>query len=224
MLESHADLVAHLREEGRLVQDRVRDAYLAVDRKHFVDTSTPRGFIYVDSPMPIGNEQTISAPHMHAACLDLLADQLHPGAAALDVGSGSGYLTAVMGRLVSPGGHVIGVEKWPDLAERSVNSIRASQPELLAGEAPTVTIKAGDALGGILEDSDAQYDAIHVGAAAASMPEKLVKKLAPGGRMIIPVGGQHDFQTLQCVDKTLDGQIREQPLMFVRYVPLVESK
>lgn len=130
--------------------------------------------------MPIGNEQTISAPHMHAACLDLLADQLQPGASALDVGSGSGcglpicalprpacilrlwhhkqraaaavlgiflqvsgplvmctrprpsspssvlhrYLTAVMGRLVSPGGHVMGVEKWPDLAERSVNNIR----------------------------------------------------------------------------------------------------
>jgi protein-L-isoaspartate(D-aspartate) O-methyltransferase len=220
---SHAELVEHLREEGCLADDRIRDAYLAVDRHHFVEPSTPKAFTYADMPMPIGNEQTISAPHMHAACLDLLAGQLRPGARVLDVGSGSGFLTAVMGRLVSPGGSVVGVEKWSDLAQRSRDSIKASQPQLLQGDPPAVAIKAGNALSHILVDGGVSYDAIHVGAAAATMPENLIAKLAPGGRMIIPVGAQNDLQTLQCVDKSSDGEVREVPLMAVRYVPLVNS-
>lgn len=64
-----------------------------------------------DTPLPIGQGQTISAPHMHAVALQLLADWLQPGARVLDVGSGSGYLTACMARMVQPGGFVLGVDK-----------------------------------------------------------------------------------------------------------------
>ena len=84
-----------------------------------------------DTPLPIGYGETISAPHMHATCLELLRTHLKPGARVLDVGSGSGYLTSVFGRMVRPGGKVIGIEKHPELAEQSVINVRGATPELL---------------------------------------------------------------------------------------------
>jgi protein-L-isoaspartate(D-aspartate) O-methyltransferase len=82
--------------------------------------------------MPIGYGETISAPHMHATCLELLRDYAKPGARVLDVGSGSGYLTAVFGRMVGRGGgKVVGIEKHPELATQSLSNVRNAAPELL---------------------------------------------------------------------------------------------
>jgi len=172
-----------LQAEGRLLSDRLASAFARVDRRAFLapEPTSPHQFAYKDTPLPIGYGQTISAPHMHATCLDLLEDKLQPGARVLDVGSGSGFLSAVMGLLVLPGGHVTGVEKVTDLAQRSVQSIQASQPDLLRDG--TVNILAGNALSDILAGEE-EYDAIHVGAAAASMPNNLLAKLAKGGRMV----------------------------------------
>jgi protein-L-isoaspartate(D-aspartate) O-methyltransferase len=88
------------------------------DRGHYVDSGVPREYAYQDAPLPIGHQETISAPHMHATCLELLRGHLRPGARVLDVGSGSGYLAAAMGLMVSPGGRVLGIEKHPELAEQ----------------------------------------------------------------------------------------------------------
>lgn len=85
-----------------------------------------------DTPLPIGYGETISAPHMHATCLELLRGHLRPGARVLDVGSGSGYLSAAMGLMVrDKGGFVLGVEKHPELVEESLANVRHATPELL---------------------------------------------------------------------------------------------
>ncbi|KAK9818393.1 hypothetical protein WJX72_011929 [[Myrmecia] bisecta] len=190
----------------------------AVDRAHFVLPDMPRAYAYVDSALPIGHKQTISAPHMHATALDLLQGHAVPGASVLDVGSGSGYLSAALGKLVGDqGGQVIGVEKHKELADRSIQNIKDASPELL--EQQTVKIMPGNVLGSVL-DSYGLFDAIHVGAAADEIPQTLVDKLKPGGRMVIPVGPQDSFQDLYCVDKDAAGNVTPFRLMSVAYVPL----
>mmetsp|Transcript_40769 Transcript_40769/g.130096 ORF Transcript_40769/g.130096 Transcript_40769/m.130096 type:complete len:226 (-) Transcript_40769:221-898(-) len=99
----------------------VERAMRLVDRGHF---SPSGGQAYHDSPQVIGYGATISAPHMHAFCLELLAGHLVPGARALDVGSGTGYLSAVMAQMVGPEGRVVGVEHIPQLVEMSLTNMR----------------------------------------------------------------------------------------------------
>ena len=193
----------------------------AVDRGRYV-AHPYHAESYVDSPLPIGHGQTISAPHMHAACCERLAGQLRPGAHVLDVGSGSGYLTAVLAQLVRPGGVVQGVELVPQLAERSQGALEADPAVRAArGDGVTVVVRTADAHWGAPEH--APYDAIHVGAAAESVPSALVEQLARGGRMIIPVGPHGWTQVLKCIDKDAAGHVTERDLMGVQYVPLVRT-
>ena len=83
----------------------------------------PTGLELIDSPMSIGYNATISAPHMHAMCLQLLEKNLQPGMHALDVGSGTGYLTACFGMMVRPEGRAVGVEHIPELVSSSIENI-----------------------------------------------------------------------------------------------------
>jgi protein-L-isoaspartate(D-aspartate) O-methyltransferase len=156
---------------------------------------------------------------MHATCLELLREHLTEGAHVLDVGSGSGYLAAAMGVMVGDTGKVVGIEKHPELVEQSIGNVRHDHPELL--DDGVVELRAGNVLGDAL-DGEEPFDAIHVGAAASSLPDVLVKKLAPGGRMVIPVGSQWDYQVMQCIDKDEGGKVHKHDLMYVRYVPLTE--
>ena len=96
--------------------DRILQALKSVDRGDFVTEDTLQ-YAYEDSPMRIGWNATISAPHMHAYCLEWVKDHLSEGAHVLDVGSGSGYLCAVFHQLVGSSGKVVGVEHIPQLAE-----------------------------------------------------------------------------------------------------------
>ncbi|PSC68503.1 L-isoaspartate(D-aspartate) O-methyltransferase [Micractinium conductrix] len=212
-------LVDHLRTEGVVKSREVESVLRRVDRAHYVDRGIPHAYAYQDSPLPIGYHETISAPHMHATCLELLRDHLKPGARVLDVGSGSGYLSAAMGLMVGETGKVVGIEKHPELAALSVSNVRRDHPELLDGGA--VQLRAGNVLGDVLEREEG-FDAIHVGAAASSLPDILVRKLNPGGRMVIPVGPQWEYQVMQVVDKDREGQVKKHNLMHVRYVPLTE--
>merc|ERR1712216_444113 len=108
--------------------DSVEKAMLATDRCNYA----PRD-VYADQPQPIGHQATISAPHMHAHALDLLADHLLPGARALDVGCGSGYLSACMARMVGPKGTVIGVDHLVPLVELATANTAKSDDDLLHG-------------------------------------------------------------------------------------------
>ncbi|MEE6476159.1 hypothetical protein FKM82_010998 [Ascaphus truei] len=91
---SHSELVTNLRKNGIIKSERVFEVMLGTDRRHFAKCNP-----YMDSPQAIGYQATISAPHMHAYALELLHDQLHEGAKALDVGSGSGILSACFARM-----------------------------------------------------------------------------------------------------------------------------
>lgn len=205
------DLVSQLTRNKILKTQRVQEAMRKVDRGNYCDFSP-----YLDSPQSIGYGVTISAPHMHAHALEMLKDHLLEGAKALDVGSGSGYLTACMAEMVGKTGKVVGVEHIPELVEQSKQNIKRGNADLL--ESGQVVLVTGDGRQGY--ENEAPYDAIHVGAAAHPIPDALIKQLKPGGRLFIPVGPTHGDQWLEQIDKDKDGNIVRQRLMGVRYVPL----
>lgn len=211
-IEKNKGLVEHLRKYGVVKSNKVAEVMETIDRGLFVPYGSQP---YSDTPMPIGYNATISAPHMHATCLELLEDHLKPGMRALDVGSGTGYLTACFAMMVGPDGQAIGVEHIPELVAASIENIKRSAAEpLMRGGSLSVHVADGR-LGW---PELAPYDAIHVGAAASEVPKALLDQLKPGGRMVIPVGNL--FQELKVIDKNPDGSIVTHTNASVRYVPL----
>ncbi|XP_044959506.1 protein-L-isoaspartate O-methyltransferase-like isoform X1 [Hordeum vulgare subsp. vulgare] len=208
-------MVEQLQRYGVIKSTKVAEVMETIDRGLFVP---PGGSPYFDSPMAIGYNATISAPHMHAACLELLEDHLQAGMRALDVGSGTGYLTACFALMVGPGGRAVGVEHIPELVASSTENIKKSSaaPQLNDG---SLSIHIADGREGWPEL--APYDCIHVGAAAPQIPEALIEQLKPGGRMVIPVGTI--FQELKVVDKKQDGGVSIRDETSVRYVPLTSK-
>ncbi|XP_029674573.1 protein-L-isoaspartate(D-aspartate) O-methyltransferase-like isoform X3 [Formica exsecta] len=206
-------------DAGILATDRAEAAMLTVDRAKYCHESDP----YLDRPRRIGYNVTISAPHMHAYALSILSDQLFDGAKALDVGSGSGYLSACMAYMVGSNGRVIGIEHIPELIEISTRNVREDNPHFLKEN--RIKFIVGD--GRLGHAADGPYNAIHVGAAADTLPQEvnLINQLAPGGRLICPVvaiEGFQRFQDLLQVDKNTDGTITKKKLMQVSYVPLTD--
>lgn len=118
---TNAELISNLQNQKILTSPEAALAMYKVDRKLFVPDAR---LAYNDAPQVIGHSATISAPHMHSFCLSLLADYLKPGNVVLDVGSGSGYLTAVFGLMVGETGHTVGVEHISELASRSIEAIK----------------------------------------------------------------------------------------------------
>lgn len=210
-------LVSSLRESGTITTANVAHVMEEIDRGLFVPAG--QGDPYMDNPVPIGYNATISAPHMHAACLQLLNDHLQPGMRALDIGSGSGYLTAIFALMVGESGHAVGVEHIPELTEKSIENVKKSKAAHLLASG-SLSLHTGDGRQGYPEL--APYDAIHVGAAASSIPPALVEQLKPGGRMVIPVGDL--FQDLVVVDKDLQGKLNQWEYTQVRYVPLTDRQ
>ena len=213
---SNEGLVDNMRRDGVLHNAAVVRAMKAVDRSDFVPEEL-REMAHHDRPLPIGYEQTISAPHMHGYALECLAPVLKPDSSVLDVGAGSGYLVAVFAHLC-PEGDIYGIEVVPELvALAEANLARVSEQ---LPDPSRVHISHGDGWRGI---PDKRFDAIHVGAAAVSVPDALVKQLNPLGRLILPVGPAGGSQQLVQVDKAADGSLSVKSLMDVRYVPLVSE-
>lgn len=209
-------MIDSLKHYGVIKSKKVAEVMENLDRALFV----PEGaYPYIDSPMEIGHNATISAPHMHATCLQLLEENLKSGKHALDVGSGTGYLTACFALMMGPEGLAVGVEHIPELVASSIKNIKKSAAAPLL-ENGALLVHVGDGRSGW--PAFAPYDAIHVGAAASEIPQALLEQLKPGGRMVIPVG--NFFQDLQVVDKNTDGSIKVHSVTSVRYVPLTSRQ
>lgn len=199
---------------------RVEAALRATDRAHFCPTLP-----YVDAaqPLPYANA-SITAPHMAARALSLMTHVLRPGSAVLDVGAGSGYLTAAFASMVAapsapgtPAACVVGVEHAPQLVESARAAVAAALPPAAAS---AVRILEGD--GRLGAPAFAPFDAIYVGAASESVPRALIDQLAPGGRLVCPVGPPGGPQMLTVVDRTAEGAVEMTRAMQVRTVSLCD--
>jgi protein-L-isoaspartate(D-aspartate) O-methyltransferase len=208
--DERARMVARLEAHGYVRTRQVRDALLKVERHMFLPGEMA-GDAYRDSPLPIGQGQTISAPHMVAMMAEMLAPQ--PGACVLEIGGGSGYAAAVMAESVGPDGVVVTVERMRELAE----VCRANLERTGYGR---VAVVYGD--GALGHPERAPYDCISVACAARSVPDALVAQLADGGRMAIPIGAG-SYQELLLITKR-GGSILREDRGGVAFVPLVSDK
>jgi len=209
-------LVDNLKFENIIKSEKVYNAMLFTDRGDFC----PSNWAYYDSPQSIDYNATISAPHMHAYALEYLKDYLKPGGRALDVGSGSGYLTLAFSRMMEDKGISVGIEHIHELYELGLKNISKHNQELI--DEGKIVLLEGDGRYGYKDL--APYDCIHVGASADKIPEDLVEQLAKGGRLMIPVGGQMEAQYVYLIDKDLEGNVVYNKLLPVRYVPLTSKE
>ncbi len=199
-----ARLVAAVERRG-VTDPAVLAAVGSVPRHLFVPGAL-RERAYDDTALPIGNGQTISQPSTQARCLQAL--RLRPADRVLEIGTGSGYQTALLARLVA---QVFSVERVARLAADA----RAA---LQTAGAANVSVLLGD---GTLGWRDyAPYDAILVAAASPELPRPLLEQLGPGGRMLLPLG-ERDNQVLTLVTGVGDGRGIRTPVAGARFVPLL---
>lgn len=181
-------------------------AMTTVNRADFVpDNALNRA--YDDGPLAIGFGQTISQPFIVALMTDLL--DIEPHHKVLEIGTGSGYQTAILSKLAA---EVYTVERIENLAQqasqrfekRGYNNIHCRQADGYQGW-----------------EEHGAYDGIIVTAAAAAVPPALLNQLKPGGRMVIPLAEARGYQNLVLIDKDKQGKAHSQPLLSVSFVPLV---
>lgn len=201
---TRARMVERLREKG-IRHDSVLKAMAAVPRHVFVEEALASR-AYEDTALPLGMGQTISQPFIVARMIELLINGREGLGKTLEVGAGCGYQAAVLAQLSKD---VYAVERIGPLLERAKANMRTIQQF-------NVRLKHADGHWGLPEASP--FDSIIVAAAGASVPVELLRQLAPGGRMVLPVG-THD-QQLCLVEHTPQGYV-ETRLDSVRFVPLL---
>ncbi|MBL8702020.1 MAG: protein-L-isoaspartate(D-aspartate) O-methyltransferase [Alphaproteobacteria bacterium] len=196
-------------ESGRpFLSPRVAKAMRLVSRAHFV-LPTHVDLAYVDCALPIGYRQTISQPFIVALMTDL-AD-IAATDRVLEIGTGSGYQAAILSLLAR---EVHSVEIVPELAESAARRLQA----LGYG----VAVHHGDGRAGY--PAAAPYDAIIVTAASWDVPPALVAQLREGGRLVVPLGHEHESQRLMRCVKRADGSLEQRACLAVRFVPLVHGE
>ena len=187
---------------------RVLDAMGTVHREAFVPDDQRR-LAYRDRPLPIGSRQTISQPYIVALMAD--AAEVGPDDVVLEIGTGSGYGAAVLAELAR---RVVTIERHRSLAERAREALSSEQVD-------NVEVLVGDGTEGHADGGP--YDAIVVTAAGPEVPEALLAQLAPGGRLIMPVGSPGGAQNLVRLRRSGDSFVRDD-LGAVRFVPLVADQ
>ena len=192
-----------LRARG-IADERVLAAMGRVPREAFVPVEVA-SYAYDDAALPIGEDQTISQPFIVATMCELL--ELEGGESVLDVGTGSGYAAAVLDEIA---GGVVSVERIPVLAARARRALE------LTGHGD-VDVRIGD--GSLGAPDRAPFDAISVAAATEHVPSALYQQLAPGGRIVVPVGGAGS-QRLVRIERGEAGPV-ETGSLACRFVPLV---
>ncbi len=208
------ELIARIEDEARFTARWTGRTHFAppvlaairkVRREAFVSPAD-EDRAWVNAPLPIGHGQTISQPFIVALMTDLL--DLKRTDRVLEVGTGSGYQAAVLAELADS---VASVEVIPELADRARVVLHSQGYDRIA-------LHTGD--GGQGWSERAPFDAIIVTAAAPSVPPALLRQLAPGGRMVIPVGPQDGEQDLRLITKAADGSISDRRVLSVAFVPL----
>ena len=197
-------LIETIRERG-IADLAVLQAFDRVPRHLFVPEAVQHR-AYEDAAIPIGFGQTASQPSLQALYLQVL--QLQPTDRVLEIGTGSGYQTALLAQLA---GHVYSIERVPELSARAraaLDRLRITNVALLVGD------------GTVGWSRYAPYDAILVAAAAPSIPPALVEQLAPDGRQLIPLGDR-DEQVLTEVRRDAEGRITQRPITRCTFVPLL---
>ncbi|PVZ20735.1 protein-L-isoaspartate(D-aspartate) O-methyltransferase [Pseudomonas sp. URIL14HWK12:I9] len=200
-------LIQRLHEEG-ISDGRVLDVIRRIPRHLFVDEALAHR-AYENTALPIGNNQTISQPWMVARMSELLL-AAGPLDKVLEIGTGSGYQTAVLAQLVE---RVFSVERIKVLQDRAKERLQALNLR-------NVVFRWGDGWEGW--QALAPYNGIIVTAVAADVPQALLDQLAPGGRMVIPVGAG-ELQQLLLIIREEDGSFTRHPLGAVRFVPLLNG-
>ena len=188
--------------------DAVLEVMRSVERHNFVPENY-RDRAYSDGPLPIGHGQTISQPYIVAFMTEQL--QVSSQHKVLEIGTGSGYQAAILGELAK---HVFTIEIIPELAEGAKNILNHLSYK-------NITVRAGDGYKGWPEE--APFERIMVTAAPAEIPQTLVDQLAPGGRMILPVGAQFLVQYLWVIEKDDQGTVTKEKILPVRFVPMVKE-
>lgn len=204
---ARAQMVAEQIEARGITDRALLEAMRTVPRERFVPEDM-RGYAFRDGPLPIEADQTISQPFIVAEMI--AAAGIGPQDRVLEVGAGSGYAAAVMGRLAS---EVYGIERHRVLADLAAQRMRDLGYD-------NVTIRQGDGTRGWPEK--APFDAILVAAQGAAVPQALADQLAAGGRIVIPIGGRA-MQALKKYTRQPDGTLAEEDLGHVRFVPLIED-
>ncbi len=198
-------LATFLEREGYIRSERVKRAFLLVDRGNFVPESQ-RHRAYFDEPLPIGHSQTISAPSMVAIMLELL--EIEEGNKVLEVGTGSGYNACLMACM---GAQVISIERIPALRDFAKKNMKHCP----CGD--RVKILLGD--GSMGYAGEAPYDRIIVTCGAPDVPPPLLEQLKVNGILVIPLGGTF-FQELYVIRKKKEGIVRRR-WGDVAFVPLI---
>ncbi len=211
MLEEIAQLTRETRfETGRsALSERTMAAMRKVPRHRFVLPGEEH-HAYDNRPLPIGHGQTISQPFIVALMTDLM--EVKAGDRVLEIGTGSGYQAAVLAELAR---EVYTIEIVEPLGREAGQRLQALGYR-------NVTTKIGDGYAGWAEH--APFDAIMVTAAAPDVPPALTQQLKPGGRLVIPVGGQWGGQTLLLIRKQADGTLARREVLAVRFVPLTGDR
>lgn len=185
--------------------EKVLEAFRQVPRQEFVQDED-NDYAYSDGPLPIGHGQTISQPYIVALMTEAL--EIKKTDRVMEIGTGSGYQTAILASLAC---EVYSVEKVSALAKSAGKKLKS----LGYGN---IHVKVGDGTKGWKKN--APYDAIMVTAASPQVPPSLLEQLSPQGRMVIPVGDRY-FQKLMLLVKTEDGEMKTFNLGDCRFVPLL---
>ena len=204
--EKRKQLVEKLKKEKRIVTEEVEKAFLNTPRELFLPDDI-KNHAYVDTPLEIGNGQTISAPHMVAIMceeLDIKKDQR-----ILEIGTGSGYHAAVVSKIVGPNGHIYSIERFASLASFAKQNLHKANIK-------NVTVIESDGSEGY--EKYVPYDRIYITCAAPEPPPPLIRQLKEGGKLLVPVG--YTICRLELIEKK-HGKIVTKDRGGCAFVPLV---